>query len=130
MASVWLLERGQYSDYTVLGVFSTRANAVKAMELVDKEFSSPRITKRELNPGIDQLGEGLTLFSVSMRADGESSKVSRGVWDLEPELLVANPKAPYPKQVYGTVWATDEAHAIKIANEFRVQAVAEGRFDA
>ena len=69
--SIWVIERGEYSDYQstwlrhyyrVVGVFSSRENAERALAEIygSDPWGRPEISEWPLDPGIDALNEGLT----------------------------------------------------------------------
>lgn len=113
--SVWVIEDGEYSDYRVLGVYSSESNANKVSELLGGQVS-----EWPLNPEMDHINAGRRPYLLSMSATGTVT------WckpiDYEPAGLFVNRNG----NVSGSMWATDEAHATKIANEFRILARAEG----
>jgi hypothetical protein len=126
MSSVWAIEDGEYSDYHVVGVFSSRENA----ELVLGHLDSGDIAEWDLDPGIDSLNAGLSRYYVHMLRDGTVRESRACKFEIE-EYEHLNPD-PRHQPTFGlriSVFAKDEAHAIKIANEKRTQAIAEGRWD-
>ena len=144
MTSVWVIEDGEYSDYHVVGVYSSKENAEAALSLIgDERF--PIISKWPLDPGIDEINAGLLLFIVDMKANGDTESVSQ--WSLawrnhnENAIQYNHDKLLWPegseKQVpyrtgqgdlvTGIVFAKDEKHAVKIVNETRIQLLAAGK---
>lgn len=118
MTSVFLLTTGSYSDYKVVGVFSTLekaeaakllwsyANDIDEMDL-DEEYDCP---------------PGMVGWWVRMHRDGDVNVAERSdPWEDDNIRELPGRWCIY------YVWATDRAHAIKIANERRTQAIAEGR---
>lgn len=63
---VWVIEDGEYSDYHVVGVFSSRENA----ELVRSKLKSGDIEEWDLDPAVDKLNAGMEKFYVHMLRDG------------------------------------------------------------
>ena len=136
MKSIWVIEQGDYSDYRVCGVFSTLANPKKMQEKINAgdSYDKATIAKWTLDPGIEELNAGRRMFSVRMNYDGNVEHVEDGssyeyaqgahlrVWKRTKAPAWRN--QPIGDAVTGTVWATDEKHAIKIVNEFRAQAIA------
>lgn len=123
--TVWVIEDGEYSDYHVVGVFSSRENA----ELVLGQLKSGEIAEWELDPAVKALNAGLSRYYVQMLRDGT-------VCESKPEEFCAdeweflNTSDGYPPTAGLRVWvfAKDEKHAVKIANEKRIQAIANGEW--
>jgi hypothetical protein len=136
---VWMVEQGDYSDYRVVGIFSTRTNAKRIADAINAGdgYNKAIVVSRELNPCIDELNAGLRMFGVCMSADGHMERcepVALSSYGINDSLSVwLRSKAPAYKgtgikdAVHGHVWAKDEAHAAKITNEQRVQLIASGR---
>uniref|UniRef100_A0A6H2A2D2 DUF7336 domain-containing protein n=1 Tax=viral metagenome TaxID=1070528 RepID=A0A6H2A2D2_9ZZZZ len=114
MAMVYLLVTGEYSDYSVKGVCSTKERA----EALVKEYCELRVEEMELN-GIPCPPKGYHCFCVGMR-------LSSGVVDYHercdrgetPEFDVD------AERIVWTGFARDTRHAIKITNEKRIQELA------
>lgn len=69
MKSVWVIEEGEYSDYRVVGIFTSKANA----ELVYAKMSngdSPQVNEWVLDPGVDEIQKGWSQWRVLMQSDG------------------------------------------------------------
>jgi hypothetical protein len=120
MKSIWVIEQGSYSDYRVVGVFSSRENARKTLALLEHERDTPSIAEWPLDPMMDEVNSGLVPYTVNMDIDGNTKYSGKADSECMTHGLHAT-NAPLRSDdgVYGTVWATDEKHAIKIANEFR-----------
>ena len=56
--TIWVIERGSYSDYRVLGVFSTKANAERVLAMIEPDDDPPSITEWPLDPAVTELGCG------------------------------------------------------------------------
>jgi hypothetical protein len=115
--SCWIIEQGEYSDYRVVGIFSTKENAERILAFIrdpENEWSEPLIREKVLDPGIDELNEGLRCFSVSFRYADNSVTVN--------ELKNFTDDGFHWKGggVYN-VWAHDAEHATKIAAEQHAQ---------
>ena len=137
METIWIVDKGEYSDYRVIGVFSTKENAV----LVADRFGAD-VAEWPINPWVDHINQGREPYIVWMERDGTTTRVER--WPMrytnrDEEGLMLE-KAPRwggsawgrPAKGYclrGIVYAKDEAHAVKIANETRSRYIAEGKWD-
>jgi len=126
MAKVYIVTSGSYSDYHINAVFSTEE---LAQGYIDRWGTSDYdIEEWDLdNPNpFERVGKDY--YYVAIRKDGD---ILDGAKKMPPS---AQDESIIPA-VYGTTmpwmvvycWATDEKHAIKIANEKRTQAIAEGK---
>ena len=143
MNTVWIIEQGSYSDYRVVGVFSTKENAQAVCDRINKDESYERATIDEwpMNPGVEAINQGHEVYLVWMLRDGTVEKVkceSEGCdfqWALNDKLTVwrrSEAPAYQGKNVqdclHGRVFAKDKQHAIKIVNERRTQMIAQGQW--
>jgi hypothetical protein len=128
MKTVWLVTNGEYSDFHVVGIFSSKENA----ELVVKTCGGD-VEETPIDPFIEELNQGLFLFWVSMWRDGEAQSVYQESVDGEP----VSPKVVEHfgiradgggSRLNGNVWAKDKEHAVKIFNEKRAQMIASGEW--
>jgi hypothetical protein len=114
MTIVYLVTSGEYSDYRVDGVYSTKELAEKAkIALGDVDIET-----YVLDEFADHLNQGLSLWQVEISKcdNGESRtwKTSRPTtWIGFKSLNLA-------------IWAKDEQHALKIASEKRAIYLATG----
>jgi|WetSurMetagenome_2_1015567.scaffolds.fasta_scaffold15373_8 hypothetical protein len=134
MAKVWLVTEGAYSDYRVIGIYSSEAKAEEAKAIF--------VTRNDLEEyELDSLPEGRQGFygyMVSMRRNGDSYSQ---LWDSPAGFAPGWSEAighPGWSEAIGPrgrntdilrefhVWAKDGKHAVKIANEYRTQMIAEG----
>jgi hypothetical protein len=140
MKTIWVIERGSYSDYRVVGVYSTKKRA----ELVLKElhkgewYTDATIAEWPLDPGFEELNAGLTQWRVLMLKDGTVERADHyemASYDIEGKCHVwERSKAPAYKgqgiqdALDATVWAKDKKHAVKVTNERRTQMIATGKW--
>jgi hypothetical protein len=135
MKEVWFVESGEYSDYTVVGVFSTEENANMIRDLLNAT-----VVKRVLDPGVNELREGMSQFYVQMLKDGTVEKcvlqteISAYTFEDQPRIWRRSIAPAYKNTgvqdcLQGTFWAKDSTHAVKIANEYRAQFIASGEWD-
>lgn len=139
--TVFAIEQGSYSDYRVVGIYTTREGAQKVCDWLnsaDSMYDKPSIAEWPLNPALDELNAGLSQFSVTMLRDGTTERVSK----IEPSSyyiadewhIWRRTQAPayrgkgVPDALTGTAWAADESGAIKVANERRTQMIADGKW--
>jgi len=151
MAPVWVVEEGEYSDYRVVGVFSSKENA----QLIADAVNAPReggygvtsvtggatVAEWTLDPAVHELRHGFTPFLVDMREDGTVERCER--WDVSGYELAGyvrmwrrtqapafreNPDKPDILQTF--TWAMDAQHAVKSTNEHRTRMIASGEWAA
>ena len=129
MTSIWAIESGAYSDYHIVGVFSTRENA----ELMAKTIGGDKdIVEWELDPSIDQLRQGLCCYYILMFNDGEVQHCYISMPASEPlpkpQIYTRRLRGQDELMMWVYVWAKDEQGAIKAANEIRTQLIAANQF--
>ena len=132
--SVWVIEQGVYSDYHVVGVFSSKENAEAVFQLMSyKDYNKPEIKEWPLDPYITNLHMNLNPWYGIMRRDGmmEMCRIElgddqgiNGVVPIARQVLNPTRNPNTDDCVWGYVWAKDEQHAVKIFNEHRVQFIA------
>lgn len=115
---VYLVTRGEYSDYRVMGVFDSKEKAEYAL----KVYAADNIEEREMNALPDHT-PGYYRFGLEMDKDGNTIwTYQRGHddedWEEEYYPL-------YEPWMFFHVLARDEEHAIKIVNEKRIRMLAE-----
>jgi hypothetical protein len=128
MDKVWVVEQGEYSDYHVVGVFSSQQNAEMAAAFVTarNEYRPATVAEWPIDPSIADVNAGRSQFEVSMGRDGTVSECEpvidlyKAVWQNTVELWGMG------SYLHAVVWATDADHAVKIVNERRGQMIARG----
>jgi hypothetical protein len=135
MSTVWAIEQGEYSDYRVVGVFSTEANARLVAEAIGSDAT---VSEWSIDPVVDDLNAGRSPYLVNMLKDGSVERCEK--WTISGYELAGTMRiwkrseAPayvgknIPDCLHGTVWASDTMHAIKIVNEKRAQMIASGEW--
>lgn len=134
---VWVLTCGKYSDYQLVGLFSTEQLAREYKEAFKdkwRDYHEPR--EMFLDPGDTSFyKEGRKPYGLYMDRDGNSSDIEErwGADCTEGEYRLYL-YTDYPNcnetMLDFTCWATDKEHAVKIANEVRVQLIAEDKWIA
>ena len=127
---VWLVEHGEYSDYTVDGVFSSEENAKMFAEQAnirrDGSYNRREVREVFLDPFIPMLRKGMKCWLVRMWRDGRSTVESTEPSGDDSYSFTSN---FYPdSHIIAEVWAKDQAGAAKIVNEYRAREIATGRW--
>jgi hypothetical protein len=120
MATAYLVTTGEYSDYRVEAVFTTREGAERLAAKYPKDHAS--VEERTLDE-YPEYPEGLLRYRVQFDMDGNS-------WarHVDPDAGFndeCNPGGD-DKSMATWCWANSEEHAIKIANERRAKVIANG----
>lgn len=130
-SKVYIVTSGCYSDYGVEGVFSTRENAQKVVDLYSpgSDFMGEwRIEEFELDRLMTFAERGKQLYSIEMEKDGTVVKCNVEFReDLPPDEefhYVSFKSFPCRLCLITHVIATSKEHAIKIANERRAFLIA------
>lgn len=127
---VWVIEAGDYSDYRVVGVFSSRENAAMVMARMREGYSTPTISKWPLDPMVAELAQGLTLHRVVMAIDGTLERCDEreipSYDGMGADGFFVSRVGDGGEVAAATVWARDKEHAVKIVNERRLQWIAKG----
>lgn len=118
----YIVTTGYYSDYRIVGVFDDR----KLAEEFVSQTSDARIEAHTLNPFTEQVRDGSKPYQVQMRRDGYAVNIycktdNPGDWTSTPDFyFIWDSAGAFAIQVF----ARDEQHAIKIANETRTMILA------
>lgn len=125
MTTIYLVTDGDYSDYRIVSAHSTKELAERAKELANADND---IEEWELDPELPQPPPGRLPWYVTMNRDGSTDYNSRRAIDeFAPGVefvsgYFRDPPGTWRLQV--GCWARDEAHAVKIANEYRAALIA------
>jgi hypothetical protein len=125
MKKIYLVTQGNYSDYHVVSAFSEKALAQSFIDsFVSNEDDSIEIEEYEIDKLSEQLRNGYKAYSVLMEKDGNYIEVEQ-VSCLYPEKAQRETvEYSYHKEYMTTsMFAKDEKHAVKIANERRIRAI-------
>lgn len=116
---IYIVTSGSYSDYHICGVYSDIAKAQEAVELYGDES---RVEEFEVDV-FPEHPPGLLAYVVYMDEQGKSD-VRRTHVAGHSEWCGGAGRG----QMVFSVWAKDEQHAVKIANEKRVVLIANGEW--
>lgn len=141
--TVFVIEEGEYLDYHVVGLFSTKENAQFIYDLLKSgEYSGGlhEIAEWEIDPSVDELRKGYRPFYVVMLKDGtvetcDKRDISSYNFRISPNFFLwKRTEAPaykgkgIPDALSCDVFAKNEKHAVKIANEHRAKMIANGEW--
>lgn len=121
MKTVYILEDGEYSDYRVEAIFSTRekAEAYQRWRAAKTSDGEGKIVERNLDDGGEAFRKDYGVYRVYFKAmTGDINKIllnEAGAEEYFPE------GQSIPSGYCVSVIARDEKHAIKIANEKRLE---------
>ena len=135
---IYAVSQGEYSGYEIFGLYSTKELAEEAKKL----FASDNgIEEYELD-ALPAHRKGLYFWEVAMNRQGDIVPDRRSeagvVRTSVTEYREGNDAYPVDSSFRSKktdamrfrVWAKDEGHAIKVANERRAQMIASGDFES
>jgi hypothetical protein len=130
MTTIYLVSDGEYSDYSVYGLYSTLEKAKQAQEL----YAANYIEEFELDH-LPPHPPGELLWCVHMKDNGGVQLIERETApeQFEPSCIYNNLlDGYYPDlRTIGNIlriWARDQDHAIKIAGEMRREMLVSGEW--
>jgi hypothetical protein len=141
VSTIFAIEKGEYSDYRVVGIYSTKEVAEKVCDAinVNEDWGKATVSEWPLDPAVDALNAGHSMHRVLMRRDGTVEECRRQditSYEVAGECHIwRRSTAPayrgkgVPDVLQATVWAEDTQHAIKIVNERRGQMIAMGEWE-
>lgn len=140
---VWMVSAGRYSDYGIVGIFSTKEKADAFVQRHQDITGSDRTYGPDLNGveevEVDAYDNGMVAWTVLMQRDGAVLRCTAECWDVNttptPSAWVYieySKRDDWHAAIKVDCWARDREHAIKIANERRIMRIAneqnEGRW--
>lgn len=125
MGKVFIVTSGSYSDYGIDAVFSSEELAKKFIEsFAVSGYMSMDIEEWELNPFDEDLKRGRKPYMLRINKEGHAYDIELEDSTYGFDCQNRNQKKPFydnKKSLVLHVFADDENHAIKIANEKRVK---------
>lgn len=125
MTTIYVVTAGAYSDYHIVGVYSTMELAERCKEAVGAD----EIEEYELDSGEFRLYDlGYKYWRVLFSGDTTNAKEYKTYNEEYPKKT----RVEYNRgtKVFGVcLYAKDEKHAVKIASEIRAQVIANGVID-
>lgn len=142
MKKVYVVTSGSYSDYSIEAIFSTREKAGEFMKTFpDSEYNGIEDYGIDID-AVDKVRHGYALYKITMLKNGEiyDRRYQQGISIIENSLSNAMQGGNSHLLNYSddnrniivlfvsVCWAKNEKHAVKIANEKRVQMIESGEF--
>jgi hypothetical protein len=138
MAKIFAVNRGQYSDYSVVALFSTEEKAKEFMKTFngdDEYYQYNNIEEYELDSEAPRLvKDGYFVWSIMMDRDGNVTRINKKDPPDAYDFGELNKGNVWKNGITGLslfhnyVLAKDKKHAIKITNEKRAQLIAMGKW--
>lgn len=122
MKTIYVVTSGEYSDYGVDGIFDNKKLAQMFIDKFPAKYTSRRIEEMILNPAEKEMRDGYDWWFIRMAHDGTC--IEARVNNSSYYLLNSTENFDVKGHMYTEMFAKDEKHAIKIANERRVQHIA------
>lgn len=129
MKTIYVVTSGSYSDYGIEGVFTERELAQSFIDAFVNPYEGMDIEEWPLDPHRNDLMKKRKVFLVSIDKEGNADALpqSRSPYLLNKEEYGFPPGISFRdnKKIMNCVcFANDDKHAIKIANEKRIQFLA------
>ena len=123
---VYVVTAGDHSDYHIEGVFSSKENAEA---FIASPVGRGEVEEWSIDLGMDAVEEHLRPIFIAMDRNGNL------ILSHSPSFLTGYEWSRKPPELVGdvmklTVLARDRQHAVKIANEKRVQLIAMNQWEA
>lgn len=137
MKKVYIITKGDYSEYHICGVYSTKDIAEEVIEIYKgDDMYAPYIEEWDLNQYLNRPKNCLP-FRIAMKEDGSVYDILCGysecyLNDIESDKnrVFVSPTHYYKEPWrYVYTWAKNKDHAIKIANEDRLMRIANNIWD-
>jgi len=131
MDKIFLVSRGDYSDYSVGPAFSTREKAQEYCDYYNEEgsYNEWEIEERDLDAFDELFKQGLKLYNVHI---WKSGTIDVRIMDGKDYLYYKDREGKTQFNPNGSstmyILTTDKEHAIKIAGERRTRLLAEDKW--
>jgi hypothetical protein len=118
MATCYAITEGEYSDYKVLAVFSTKELAERELPKYGTARYPATVKEFPFDPEVPAPPAGMAGFYCSTGISGDVFAVARTPQEMAESKNVGAVKLAFVDKSYAVLlWARDEDHAIKIAAE-------------
>lgn len=125
MAKIFVITKGSYSDYSIVGMFSTKEKAQQALDVLsiyDKNDNIEEYELDELDTLTKKFKRGYRIYRVEMDRDGNVKDDIEVTNDIDTWIN----KNQQRGMLWGNVLAKNEQQAVKIMNDRRTQFIASG----
>jgi hypothetical protein len=78
MKYVWVIEQGSYSDYRVVGVYSSKKNAQLVCDAInsgERRYDEATVAKWPVDQSVLEVSRGYKRFIVTMLRDGTVERI-------------------------------------------------------
>jgi hypothetical protein len=122
---IYIITTGDYSDYSIEGVFDSEEKADRYLEAFPT--SDATIEAHEVNPYDEDIQAGYRTYEVVMDRQGGviSARQSN-----EPSYYAETLMSLDEKRLSSRAFTKSKERAIEIANERRIQMIADGKWEA
>jgi len=127
MNKVYVVTSGQYSDYGIDAIFTTKELAEKFIDSFLKNYNEMEIEEWDLNPNEQHLKQNRKPYFLRINKEGNVSDVEQrdSSFGFKQNIPVCNTSYTHDKLWLNVeCFADDESHAVKIAGEKRTQILA------
>lgn len=129
--TIYIVTSGSYSEYGINAVFDEENLAQKYCDTFNEgrdDYDRLEIEEWDLNPFGDDLSKGRKPYFLRMKKDGLAYDIRKE--DSAYGFSESGKKYGFSinNDMYINVFADDEKHAIKIANEHRIQILASNNW--
>ena len=134
---IWIIQKGEYSDRHVVALATSQELADKAVEIYSGGYDKASAFEMETDD-FPSFPPGMRPYNLVMRKDGTALWVECNDFEVAAKsgLYYEEFAQGYTVRDFREgvrfeffVWATDEEHAVKVANERRTQLIATGEWD-
>ena len=128
MKTIYVVTSGSYSDYGINAVFDDEQLAKDFIAMFKKgSYIDMQIEEWELNPEEENIRAKRKLYFLRMNKEGIASDISIEGSSFSIDYINTI-QFDNKKNLMVRCFADDEKHAIKIANEKRVQVIANNKW--
>ena len=128
LKEIYIVTSGEYSDYDICAAFTDKELAEKYAKTFNNRYDEHRVETYPLNIFSKELKEGYKPYFLRMTKEGVCTEIE--IKDNSYGFDSENLQYGFDIQMnlHISIMAKDEQHAIKIANEKRVQLIANNKW--
>jgi hypothetical protein len=127
MKKIYIVTSGTYSDYGINAIFDTKELAKKYISAFDQKYMEMNIEEWNLNEF--DFRPGYKAYRVRMNKKGNTKEIEWLYYHSQFSEDDNGISFTYDNGLMNcTVFAKDEKHAVKIANEKRIQYLATNKW--